>query len=66
MSDDRRMVARDRPTPAAGNARAALAPDEFMAVVRALAKRHAAEDHAREISKRALHDNPARSYRSVD
>jgi hypothetical protein len=37
-----------------------------MAVVRALAKRHAAEDHAREISKRALHDNPARSYRSVD
>jgi hypothetical protein len=66
MGDDRRMVARDRPTPAAGKARAALAPDEFMAVVRALAKRHAAEDHAREISKRALHDNPARSYRSVD
>lgn len=66
MSHDRRMVARDRPTPAAGKARAALAPDEFMAVVRALAKRHAAEDHTREISKRAPHDNPARSYRSVD
>lgn len=66
MSDDRRMEARDRRTPAAGKARATLAPDEFMAVVRALAKRHAAEDHAREISKRALHDNPARSCRSVD
>jgi hypothetical protein len=66
MSNDRRLAARGRSTPAAGKARAVLAPDEFMAVVRALAKRHAAEDHAREISKRALHDNPARSYRTVD
>jgi hypothetical protein len=65
MSNDRRLAARGRSTPAAGKARAVLAPDEFMAVVRALAKRHAAEDHAREISK-TLHDNPARSYRTVD
>ena len=66
MSNDRRLVARGHPTPAAGKARAVSPPDEFMAVVRALAKRHAAEDHAREISKRAPHDNSARSYYTVD